>query len=386
MEQANLEWVIVDGVPRHVSDFSSVLPKQRPRTLCPQCAGHLTLKLGDIRRHHAVHGAGQICAAAEPETALHINTKYAIAATLSAAAGRDARLSVLRRCACAAGSAAACEQTLVREWLRGWTKVLIEHGVADRRRPDILLIRNGVAVGAIELLVSHAVSPDRSQALAELGVQWIEVRADEQLATPGGWTTSAPLAVLHAGDERDWRCDVHRVLHSETLEPLEALERKRLTERDAARPSAVLLAARVIDMYHAGEAHERFIYRVRELTTDGRAHTMQLQRGGLELATAELSASSDRREAWARLRPALDADIERLMRDKQSFFDSPMRWAQGEAAESIGDEALTDQVGNGAKPLATRFPRRWLYNAETDRWFLPVDMHDVQWDRMPDDR
>ena len=383
MEQANLEWVIVDGVPRHVSDFSSILPKQRPRTLCPQCAGRLTLKLGDIRRHHAAHRAGQICAAAEPETALHINTKCAIAATLSAAAGRDARLSVMRRCAGVGGSAAACEQTLVREWLRRWTEVLIEHRVGDADRPDILLIRDGVTVGAIEVLVSHAVSADKAQALAQLGVQWIEVRADEQLATPGAWRTSTPLAVLHAGDERDWRCDVHRALRSEMLE---AVGTPRLAEREAVQPSAVLLAARVIDMYHAGEAHERFIYRVRELTTDGRAHAMQLQRGGLELATAELLASGDRREAWSRLRPALDADIERLMRDEQSFFDSPMRWAQSEAAENIVEDALTDRVGNDPTPLATRFPRRWLYNAETDRWFLPVDMHDVQWDRMPDDR
>jgi hypothetical protein len=380
--EITLEWVVVEGAPRHVSDFAEIPPKQRPRALCPQCARRLTLKLGTVRRHHAAHAAGQICASTQPETALHLNTKLALAATLAAAQGSGATLSVTRRCAGSIGSAPACERTRVTEWLHSWTEVLVEHRVGNELRPDILLTRDGAAIGAIEVLVSHAVSFEKARVLAELGVQWIEVRADERLATPGSWTPQGPLAVAHASDEREWRCDAHRALHAEMLAALNAT---RLAEREAARQSAVLVAARVVDLYHAGGARERFIYRVRELATDGRARALQLQRGGLELASTELSEIVDHRDAWPRLRSAFDSDLGRLMRDERSFMDSPMRWARGDPAENIVDEALADRVAHDPTPLATRFPRRWFYNANTDEWFLPSDMRDVRWDRAPDD-
>lgn len=382
MEQTTLEWVIVDGAPRHVSAFADLSPKQRPRALCPQCARRLTLKLGAVRRHHAAHAPGQICASTQPETALHLNTKLALAAALAAASRNDATLKVMRRCAGAAASAPTCERTLVGEWLHAWTDVLVEHRVGNDLRPDILLMRDGGAIGAIEVLVSHAVSPEKARVLAELGVQWIEVRADESLASPGSWTPVDPLAVAHTSDEREWRCDAHRALHAKLLDTLET---SRLAQREAARHAAVLVAARVVDVYHAGGARERFIYRVRELTIDGRPHALQLQRGGLELESAELSATIDRREAWPRLRSAFDADIERLKRDERSFIDSPMRWARGDAAENIVDEALADRVAYDPTPLATRFPRRWFHNAKTGEWFLPSDMRDVRWDRPQDD-
>src|SRR4051812_34445335 len=77
-----LTWAIVDGVPRHVSEFASLRPGQRPRAICPQCARRLTLKLGSVKRHHAAHMAGDVCAATQPETALHLDTKLALAAAL----------------------------------------------------------------------------------------------------------------------------------------------------------------------------------------------------------------------------------------------------------------------------------------------------------------
>ena len=33
-----LAWVLVDGTPRHVSDFAALPSRRRPRAICPQCA------------------------------------------------------------------------------------------------------------------------------------------------------------------------------------------------------------------------------------------------------------------------------------------------------------------------------------------------------------
>jgi hypothetical protein len=383
VDQSSLEWVIVDGSPRHVSAFAELRPKRRPRAYCPQCARPLTLKLGSIRRHHAAHEPGEVCAATQPETALHINCKLALAATLSAAAGTDAILATRRQCAGPTGSASPCSETLVREWLRGWDDVQIERRAGNALRPDILLVRARAVIGAVEILVSHAVPPEKAQALADLGVDWIEIRADERLATPGGWTPRDPLPVLHASDEREWRCDTHRTLHAAALKARDAT---RLAEREAARHSSVLIAARVVDVYHAGGVRERLIYRVSELATDAQAHSMRLQRGGLEVATTPVAESAlDRRAAWSRLRSAFEADVDHLMGDDHSFADSPMRWARGDAAENIVDEALADRVGRDPTPLVTRFPRRWFYAKESERWFLPPDMRHVRWDRDPAD-
>lgn len=380
-EASSLEWVVVDGVPRHVSVFATVPPRRRPPAFCPNCARQITLKLGSVRRHHAAHQPAQICAATRPETALHINCKLALAAALSDARGTRAAISLVRRCAATLGNADACDETRVVEWISAWDDVQVEHRIGNARRPDILLLREGVAIGGVEILVSHEVSPDKATVLAELGVPWIEVVATEELATVGGWTPAEPLIVLHTSDEREWRCAAHAAAHGALLDARDAT---RLAEREAARHSVTLVAARVVDVYHAGGARERLIYRVSELSTDGRAHTLRLQRGGIELAAVELATSADRRrDAWPTLRSAFDADLVRAKRDDRSFEDSPMRWARGDAAENIVDEALADRVGRDPTPLATRFPRRWFYAAEQERWFLPGDMRAVRWDRGP---
>jgi hypothetical protein len=136
----------------------------------------------------------------------------------------------------------------------------------------------------------------------------------------------------------------------------------------------------VVDVYHAGGVRERFIYRVSELASDGVPHTILLQRGGLEVARA-----ASGKDARSPLRMSFHADVARLLRDDRSFFDSPMRWASGQAAENIVDEALADRVAYDPTPLATRFPRRWFYSTENEHWFLPSDMRDVRWDRDDDD-
>jgi hypothetical protein len=136
----------------------------------------------------------------------------------------------------------------------------------------------------------------------------------------------------------------------------------------------------VVDVYHADGRRERFIYRVEESSVDGIAHAWRLRRGGADLGDASVGESG-----WPAIREAFREDLARFARHDGSFADSPMRWARGDAALNIVEEALTDRVGRDPTPLATRFPRRWFFARERKQWFLPHEMRDVRWDRPADD-
>src|SRR4051794_10394279 len=98
-DETGLSWVIVDGVARAVSAFAATPPRQRPFAFCPHCGQRLTLKLGTVLRHHAAHRPGADCPATHPESALHLDCKFALAAALQAAAGPRALLTFRRTCA-----------------------------------------------------------------------------------------------------------------------------------------------------------------------------------------------------------------------------------------------------------------------------------------------
>lgn len=375
---STLAWVIVDGVPRRVSEFAHLPPGKRPRASCPECDRPLTLKLGRVRIHHAAHAPGEVCGATQPETALHLACKFALAEQLRSCAGADAVLRIRQRCA-GGPEGGECERVDEREWLREWDEVSVERRLDGGLRPDILLRRAGRDLGGIELLVTHAVSPEKVARLAERSVPWIEVGATERLASAGGWTTAEPLPVLRAGLEEPWRCAPHRLEHDRAR-----AERARrvAAEQEARRHATVLEAARVVDVYHEDGLREREIYRVETQRTDGRVHRVRLMRGGLEIAARALAEDEGwQAAAWTQLRAAFAADVRHRARDGHSIVDSPMRWAVGMAAENLVDEALADRVGRDPTPLVSRYPRRWFFAAERGEWFLPADMRDVRWDR-----
>lgn len=368
-ELPSLAWVILDGLPRHVSEFRDFPLGRRPQCRCPHCNEPLILKLGHVRQHHAAHAAGSHCAATEPETALHLNCKLALATALRLAIGDNAVLTIVQRCAGAL--TAACAETNTSAWCGAWDDVLVEHRVGDSRRPDILLCRDRRPIAAIEVVVSNPVSAEKARVLEELGVCWIEVGATDALTFPGGWAADQPLLVARSSDEHPWRCDAHALAYS--------------AEREARRHSSRLVAARVIDLYHEDGARDRFIYRVSEQLVDGVPQTIRLSRGGAEVLTLRAASIEERRSAWQQLRAAMREDVARFARTADSFADSPMGWARHEAAANIVEEALVDRVGRDPTPLATRYPRRWFYSRENKRWFLPADMRDTRWDRDPHD-
>lgn len=362
-----LTWVIVAGRPRRVSDFANLAPRKRPPATCPECGRALTLKLGRVRRHHAAHAPNVLCAATQPETALHVNLKLYLAAQLGSAAGKGFELRILRRCEGA--GCQPCDEVREDVWLRDWDDVAVEARVEARvasaerhRRPDVVLLRAGQPVGAIEVLVSHAVSEQKAESLAHARIPWVEVRATEQLFdTESGWRAGHPLPVERTGSADGpgaWRCEAHL------------------------RREIVLAAARVVDVYRPGGVRDRAIYRVEEHLVEGQTHALALRRDGREIAreTADSSRAS-RRSAWTKLRGMYAADVASLTGDGGAFSDSPMRWATGDAAANLVHEALADLQPGDATPLATRYPRRWYFARERGEWFLPRDTQDVRWDR-----
>ena len=361
----SLAWVILDGVPRHVSEFRDVPRGRRPHTRCPHCNEPLILKLGDIRQHHAAHAEGSRCAATEPETALHLNCKLALATALRFAAGERAVLSIVQRCA--GTTTEVCAETHTSAWCGAWDDVLVEYRVGNARRPDIVLLRDRRPIGGIEVVVSNPVSAEKARALDELGVRWIEVAATDALATPSGWSADEPLVVARSSSELAWRCETHARAHA--------------AAQEARRHTSRLVAARVVDLYHDDGARDRMIYRVIEELVDGVPRALRLNRGGEEIVKRPLGSIDELRDAWRELQSAMRDDVARFSRSERSFADSPMRWAKHEAAANIVEEALLDRVGRDPTPLATRYPRRWFYSRDDRRWFLPADMRAVRWDR-----
>ncbi|HEU4993647.1 MAG TPA: competence protein CoiA family protein [Gemmatimonadaceae bacterium] len=385
MESAGLTWVIAAGVPTHVSSFAGLAPRERPRVVCPQCGGRLTLKLGRILRHHAAHSARAACPATQPETALHLDLKFHIAARLREASSQSAALVVRRRCA-GVGSE-ACDLGHEETWTSAWDDVVVETrvGVATPLRPDILLQRAGHAIGAIEIRVSHAVDERKAAALDGAGVPWIEVRGDAaMLAGASEWSADRPLPIASEGGGDatgawgPWRCPRHAAAHTAWVGQAAA---RHAADAEAGRHRVVLRAARVVDVFHPDGTRDRAIYRIERHYVDGRLDALVLRNGTREIARHSAGESHHfARSARAALGDGYAADVARLAAD-DGFTDSPMRWATGDAAGNLVHEALDDLTPGDPTPLATRYPRRWFYDRERGQWFLPAEMRAVRWDR-----
>jgi hypothetical protein len=192
-----LAWVMLDGQPCHVSTFAGVPPSHRPEVTCPACGEPVVLRLGARLAHHAAHRAGQECAATAPESALHLNCKLHIAAQLRGFGGSGVQVDQ----DCAMG-AAGCTGLVTRPWMLGWDEVAVELRVASRR-PDVVLLRHDVPLGAIEVCVHSAVSDPRRRALAALGLSWIEVAGSPDVLR---WRAGEPLRVQQSAPDPRLRC------------------------------------------------------------------------------------------------------------------------------------------------------------------------------------
>lgn len=172
---------------RLVSDFAHLTPKARPFSICPECEQPLTLKLGSSGKvaHHAAHQSdNRLCSLTNPESALHFNTKIYIYNELK----KGSKLFLKQCCTGWTLPFTKTGQTEIKRscfsqkfkkylWLENWDEVWIEKAVSASR-PDIVLYREGVAIGAIEIFVTHAVDEHKKAVSKDAGVQWVEIKAE----------------------------------------------------------------------------------------------------------------------------------------------------------------------------------------------------------------
>lgn len=429
----SLTWVVVDGVPAPVSRFADLPPRRRPPATCPQCAQPVVLKLGKIKVHHAAHRPGdEACPASQPEGALHISVKCYLAAELMR--GQLGQLPLFATEPCAVGRryllaldptspefeyrSAPCPDA--REHLAAlrWDPVHLERRIADRRRQadraiartlDIVLTRSGDPVLAIEVFATHRVDDEKAKALAELGVPWVEVRADPALiAGEQAWTIDTPLRVARRSGGQIWRCSHHQAEHNEWLQAMarrreyDERDRELRMMRESARESSEraleqlardrlsaqhvqVRAARIVDFYQrSGEIRRRFYFVLedqpgcfpRRVVLTERHVTIETWTPDFGSDGAMTEVSHAVREVWKR-------DCIGLREAEESRIDSPMRWLHGPLAEEVAVHAATG-TSHSARLLWDAFPPRLEFLGR-GRWRLIDEMKDETWDRPDDD-
>ncbi|HEY9226894.1 MAG TPA: hypothetical protein VIP11_09625, partial [Gemmatimonadaceae bacterium] len=201
----------------------------------------MILKLGPKKKHHAAHHPGEdACLATQPESALHISVKCYIADELRRAGQMKLPLIFVEHCLVGRRellategtssphelSSSPCEECRQHLAALTWDDVILERRIAGRdadgdstiaRTPDIVLMKAGVPILAIEVFVTHRVDQIKAEALATLGVPWAEIRADSSLFEGDPWKCDAPLPVVRRGGRGQWRCPDHQKEHEEWL-------------------------------------------------------------------------------------------------------------------------------------------------------------------------
>jgi hypothetical protein len=214
------------------------------------------------------------------------------------------------------GAAGECTVPAYREWLGGWDDVRVECRVGAHQ-PDLVLTRAGSPVGAIEVLVTHEVTPEKAAALADLGVPWVEVAATAlAMGTPEAWTPVRPLPVRRASRDVDsWQCPAHQ---AERM-LFDARQAYRAA-RDAGAPDEAMLLAR-------GRA-------IRDMEARSAALTAEANRVRTDTAGYELDLARRLAEAPAHLEAAR-ARLERARQD----YEAVARAADERHAQLGPDEA-----------------------------------------------
>jgi hypothetical protein len=327
--------------------YRALPPRRRPRSFCPVCLERVWLKLGARNRPHYAHLAGSECAAAQGEGALHHAAKVHLAEQLGS--GRPLRVRPVCHRVPQERSTERCTAAPENTWPLEWDEVRVEHSLPSLRA-DLVLLRGGAIVAAVEVYASHAVDDEKAAKYRTLGLPWIEVPARGVLPDYGDpWTPDDPLPLL--GDSRlhpqVWRCPRHEGLYRGLLE----------YERNGTHR----VARRLVHVYRANAGRSSGENRCRavgismmERREEGEPVESWLERddSGARIGSPVLSA--DRAETRRILHEQFGAWA-RWMRGAQgAVLDSPMRWL--EAAE-------TPPASAGAYPQRLR----WDAHAETFR-------------------
>jgi hypothetical protein len=344
-----------------VAAYRALPPRRRPRSFCPVCLERVWMKLGTRNRAHYAHLAGSQCAAARGEGALHHAAKIHLAEQL----GRGIPVVVRPLChrVPEERSTERCTAAPETPWPVRWDEVRVEHSLPSLRA-DLVLMRDGSVVAAVEVYASNAVDDVRAARYRELGIPWIEVPARGVLPEHGvAWTPDAPLPIL--GDSRlhpeVWRCPRHEGLHRGLME----------YERNGVHR----VARRVVHIYRTGAGRSAAETRCRavgvsilERREDGVPAESWMERDDSGARIGFPVRGRDRVEA-RRILHTQFAEWARWTREKQSAtLDSPMRWL--EAADApVRSELL--------------YPQRLRWDAHAGTFRGVPDLPPLAWPALP---
>lgn len=244
------KWILIDETLREVSEFAHLSPSERPDAFCPVCQRPVVLKLGNQRVHHYAHQPEDVCIATQPETALHLNTKFYIYTQLLQTRMLYTEETCERHC--------GAKRQYV--WLKEWGDLKVEYTVGSIRL-DIALLSEGKVIGAIEVLVSHSVDEQKARYFDDQEISWLEVRATETLYEgDNAWTPDKPLPFYrrHPQPPR-WMCD-----HCKKTE-----ERQREQREYRQNNYEVIHSAKMVDLYFKSGKKYREVYYVMQRVKDG---------------------------------------------------------------------------------------------------------------------
>ncbi len=328
-------------------------------------------------------GTGLACAATSGESALHLNTKIALGQALQVLAeearlaGRLPELEIALACI----GAPDCPLPARRLWLITWDHVEIECRLGVHR-PDIVLKLDGRDVGALEILVSHEVTPEKATALRLLNVPWLEVLAAKLgIAGPhleASWSRGTALPVHRASKESgQWYCPTHEASRwlSEARQEYQAIKERQGPAAQALVAYGKELAAsekevaRVLaEAENVKRAANEEIARVTALTEQLPNRIQEsrrlLERAKLDLAAAEAAAAQRTGESIKRLgeSASLEGELHELDEELQ-HYESLRRRLAGESDAKPGEFVSDGRRTLYWRPVdvyrAQRWPRHW---------------------------
>ncbi|BDG03858.1 competence protein CoiA family protein [Anaeromyxobacter oryzae] len=175
-----------DGNKLHVARVDPKDRRARGPFTCLGCGEPLVPHLGEVRARHFAHLPGSTCPLTAPETALHLDAKERLLALCADAFGGVRRVTVLARCP-------SCRRLAPRDLAEEGDRAEPE-GAVGLLRADVLVSRGGAPRLALEVLVTHAVEPEKEAALAAAGVPAVEVDATEEWEQDGSEGVSIVVA------------------------------------------------------------------------------------------------------------------------------------------------------------------------------------------------
>jgi hypothetical protein len=257
---AKLLWVLVEGSLHHVNEYKGIKPQDRPFVVCPVCNRQVIMRLGEIRTFHAAHRPEDFCSVTGSETAKHLNAKLHIYHQLLG----NSSLIIKNRCS-GDNSLNQClwDAEKRAEFIRDWDEVQVEYKI-DQYKPDVVLLKEGKVIGAIEVYVSHSIEPEKENYLLTLSIPWIEVDADEIVDgdEKENWQIKSPIPYLKFGNTRlkIWTCS----------RCAESIEKQRLAnEKIDFEIEFPVTAFRIIDFYFPKNEVIRNTYYARKHVVNG---------------------------------------------------------------------------------------------------------------------